>query len=307
VSLKEKNIVCYDMKVKVSEVVNTHWCIPSQLHSQLTAIVSDFIVNTHWCIPFCVSLSFPEVKHLAEQVTIPLEASEDKLVWKNSNNGDLSFKETFEFKYGIGQNITWAKTIWSPDIPPSKSLLVWRLMHNKVPTDDNLMTRGIHSPSMCSSCNSQVESSFHLFFECTFAMKLWNWLFSIINIYIQFTSVHDVWSLLDRNWSPQCTLVIKACLINIINIIWFRRNHIRFQGKSLHWKSAISLIIAQTSIAGNNTNKSARGDMREFSILKACKVTIRPPRAPNIKEVIWSPPMVSWIKVNTDGAAQRIL
>lgn len=65
--------------------------IPSQLHSQLTAKVSDFIVNTH-----CVSLSFPEVKHLHEQVTIPLEASENKLVWKNSNNGDLSFK------YGIG-------------------------------------------------------------------------------------------------------------------------------------------------------------------------------------------------------------
>ena len=128
--------------------------IPTHLHAQLTATVSHFIVNFQWCIPFCVYISFPDVKHLAEQVTIPFEASEDKHVWKNSSNMDLSFKEAFEFKYGTRQNINWAKVIWSPDIPPSKSHFVWRLMHNKVPTDDNLMTRGIHSPSMCSSCNS---------------------------------------------------------------------------------------------------------------------------------------------------------
>ena len=91
---------------------------------------------------FIKSVSFPEVKHLAEQVPIPFEASEDKHVWKNSSNMDLSFKEAFEFKYGTRQNINWAKVILSPDIPPSKSLFVWRLMHNKVPTDDNLMTRG---------------------------------------------------------------------------------------------------------------------------------------------------------------------
>jgi len=127
----------------------------------------------------------------------------------------------------------------------------------------------------------------------------------MLNISMQFTSVHDAWSLLDRNWSPQCTLVIKACIINVFNIIWFRRNHIRYHDKFLHWKSAINLIVAQTSMVGNNTKKFARGDMQEFSILKACKVTIRPPRAPTIKEVIWSPPLASWIKVNTDGAATK--
>jgi ribonuclease HI len=73
----------------------------------------------------------------------------------------------------------------------------------------------------------------------------------------------------------------------------------------LHWKSAINLIIAKTSIAGNNTKQTARGDMLEFRILKACNVNIKPPRAPTIKEVIWSPPLASWIKVNTDGASTK--
>ena len=43
--------------------------------------------------------------------------------------------------------------------------------------------------------------------------------------------------------------------------------------------------------------------MQEFSILKGCRVKIKPPRAPIIKEVFWSPPLHSWIKVNIDGAA----
>jgi hypothetical protein len=32
------------------------------------------------------------------------------------------------------------------------------------------------------------------------------------------------------------------------------------------WKSAINLIIAKTSIVGNNTKQTAIGDMLEFSV-----------------------------------------
>jgi len=94
-------------------------------------------------------------------------------------------------------------------------------------------------------------------------------------------------------------------MINIINTIWLNRNNRRYQDKQVHWKSTISLIIAQTSIAGNNSKTSYRGNMQEFRFLKACKVNIRPPRAPTIKEVIWSPPLTSWIKANIDGASTK--
>jgi len=159
-----------------------NWCgqpiasqlnIPSQLHSNLTAKVNDFIVNGQWNFPDSFIHYFPQAKFLAEQVTIPFEEAEDKLIWEPSSSGDLSFKQAYEFKYGTGQNIRWAKSLWSHDIPPTKSLLVWRIMHNKVPTDENLMLRGIQSPSICSSCKMQCES-IHLFFACPFAMKLWS-------------------------------------------------------------------------------------------------------------------------------------
>jgi hypothetical protein len=95
-----------------------NWCgvsiasqlnIPPHLHGNLTAKVKDFIFSGQWNVPFSVLNFFPQVKSLAEQVAIPFESTEDKRIWHLSNNGDLSFKQAYEFKYGVGQKIKWAK------------------------------------------------------------------------------------------------------------------------------------------------------------------------------------------------------
>ncbi|MCI00245.1 ribonuclease H protein, partial [Trifolium medium] len=40
-----------------------------------------------------------------------------------------------------------------------------------------------------------------------------------------------------------------------------------------------------------------------FVILKAFNVKIHPPNTPKIKEILWHPPLTSWTKCNSDGAA----
>jgi uncharacterized Tic20 family protein len=34
--------------------------------------------------------------------------------------------------------LSWAKSVCCKDVPPSRSLLAWRLMHDKIPTVKNL-------------------------------------------------------------------------------------------------------------------------------------------------------------------------
>jgi hypothetical protein len=121
-------------------------------------------------LPIQLSHAFNNISNRVHQVTIPFVTTHAKLLWKLS--GDLLLRDAYFFKLQQVQDLHWAKSIWSPDIQPSKSLFVWRLMHNKVPTDENLMIRGCALPSMCSLCNKQVESSFHIFFECEFAVKI---------------------------------------------------------------------------------------------------------------------------------------
>lgn len=77
----------------------------------------------------------------------------------------------------------------------------------------------------------------------------------------------------------------------------------RFNNKSVNWKSAISMIIASTSLSGNTTRKTSTNSIRDFTVIKLFNVDIHHPRAPIIKEVIWSPPTPSWIKCNIDGAS----
>jgi len=127
---------------------------------------------------------FPHLSQIATKITLPIEDRKDEMIWKSNCTGELSFKDAFLFKTGTGQNINWAKTLRCPNIPPSESLLVCRLLLKKLPTDENLSLRDSYLPSMCSSCHSQVENSLHLFFDFSFALKLWFWLASILNISI---------------------------------------------------------------------------------------------------------------------------
>jgi ribonuclease HI len=277
--------------------------LPVPLQNNLQAKVADFIQGSQWFIPVEIDLMFPLVKQLVNNIQIPLEDKPDLIIWRLADSGDLSLKAAFQFKCHSSPQLHWAKIVWSNDIPPSKSLVAWRLMHDKLPTDISLICRGCFLPSVCSLCMCRQESTFHLFFECPFAVHIWSWFSSVIGINLHFQSIEDIWKVCDRNWNPQCKVVITASLVNIFSTIWFARNQKRFMDKNFHWKTAINMISANVLLSGNKTRKVFNSSMRDFSILKKFKIDIHPPKAPSIKEVLWCPPRLNWMKCNTDGAA----
>ncbi|KEH22788.1 hypothetical protein MTR_7g057410 [Medicago truncatula] len=98
-------------------------------------------------------------------------------------------------------------------------------------------------------CALASESSVHLFLECNFAQQIWNWLRSILNINFNLTSFFDPLKAIDRNWSPQCKVVILAAIISCYNTIWFCRNQKRYQDKIINIRTAKNLIISSTNMA----------------------------------------------------------
>lgn len=156
---------------------------------------------------------------------------------------------------------------------------------------------------MCNQCHKHVENTFHMFFTCSYAINIWSWLASALNLSLNFTCLEDIWKICDMNWSPQCKVVVTSALINLFNTIWFVRNQARFCNKNITWRHAITLIISATSLAGNATSKSSNNSIRDFTILKIFNVATHQPRAPLVKEVFWSPAHFSWLKCNIDGAS----
>lgn len=53
-------------------------------------------------------------------------------------------------------------------------------------------------------------------------------------------------------------------------------------------------------LSGNSASNRSSISITNFSFIKSVGVTIRPPCAPNITEVLWCPPFSGWIKGNCD-------
>lgn len=226
-----------------------------QLHDivlpDLRATVSDFISNSSWQTPLSVMQSFPSMVPLIQNVIILFDPGPDILVWKNSANGDLTFIEAYTFLFPNQNQVKWGKIIWSKSIPPSRSFLTWRLILEKLPTDDNLISRGCVVVSMCCHFCKHIETSNHLFFHCEYAAALWNWFGGLLHIHLDHSNFQSIFSILDRNWSGQFKDMVLSSIIHIIWIIWFSRNQLRFDNKHTPVAKAIHLVVANVSISGN--------------------------------------------------------
>jgi hypothetical protein len=148
--------------------------IPPHVQLNLHSTVSEYIVNQQWNIPLFVQHTFHNIMSHINKVTIPLEQSHDQILWKHSTCGELSLKDVYQFISPSSQKLDWAKLIWNIAIPPSKSFMMWRLIHNRISTCENLSIRGFLLPSMCSLCCKHSETSSHLFMQCPFVVSVWN-------------------------------------------------------------------------------------------------------------------------------------
>ncbi|GJX33427.1 RNA-directed DNA polymerase, eukaryota, reverse transcriptase zinc-binding domain protein [Tanacetum coccineum] len=102
-----------------------------------------------------------------------IDPSEDTCVWNLGPNGTFTVNDA--------RNIIDQKTLpslpstsWDKIIPHKVNIFMWRLSLDRLPHRLNLSLCGMDIPAIsCSSCNANVESANHIFFECIIASDLW--------------------------------------------------------------------------------------------------------------------------------------
>ncbi|KAJ0597447.1 putative reverse transcriptase zinc-binding domain-containing protein [Helianthus annuus] len=63
---------------------------------------------------------------------------------------------------------------WKGWVPLKCKIMVWRAMLNRMPTKVDLSKRGVTLPNdLCNLCDSEAETTNHLFIGCTFAADIW--------------------------------------------------------------------------------------------------------------------------------------
>ncbi|MCH90522.1 F-box family protein [Trifolium medium] len=78
-------------------------------------------------------------------------------------------------------------SIWDSPAPSKVIAFSWQLLHDRVPTKDNLLLRGVihdNSEGKCVWCDVSPESSRHLFLHCKVAHEVWYEIFKWLGVVI---------------------------------------------------------------------------------------------------------------------------
>lgn len=203
--------------------------IPNHLHSSLRArVMSDFMHQGVWHFPDFFQQLYPQLVVEIQNVALPLAHREDhNIVWCPSVSGTLSFKLTYDFMGPRQSPVVWSKLLWHPAIPPSRSFLFWRFLHDKVPTDDKLKKTGMLITSRCGHCGACEETTNHLFLSCPFAQQLWLRVFGIF-LRLEISLITSI----SQSMSKQAKDMMFSVIINLIWYLWCSWNHGRFQTNS---------------------------------------------------------------------------
>jgi len=112
--------------------------------------------------------------------------------------------------------------IWSSSILPSKTLVLWKFYHGRLPTDQHIQNEGLHICFMCTLCEKHEESIQHLFFECSNVLHIWSWVRHIF-LTSHFSNKDNLLSFIKSDGSP----LVK--LIKFVVITFFYLNDITYE------------------------------------------------------------------------------
>ncbi|KAK9287181.1 hypothetical protein L1049_015592 [Liquidambar formosana] len=141
--------------------------IDQALLPHLNASVSSFICNDSWALPSNFMSTYPELSNIIQGVPISIYNEEDQFIWTGSSSGSVELHSTYAHLHDHRPVVFWGKAIWSPTIAPRRSLLLWRLFNDALPTDDKLISCGMIIVSCCFLCKSpsHAETISHLFWD----------------------------------------------------------------------------------------------------------------------------------------------
>ncbi|GMN51118.1 hypothetical protein TIFTF001_020275 [Ficus carica] len=126
-------------------------------------VVGDVSLNAGCSLPSTFQQLFPDIASEIDGVLFSTES--DVKVWTRSLDGKVTCAGAYASLIHAANLVSWGKQIWAAFIPPSRSILTWKLLHGKLPTDQALKERGFVFPSRCRFCCSADENMQHFYFS----------------------------------------------------------------------------------------------------------------------------------------------
>lgn len=266
--------------------------------------VAAFISNGVWNLPASFQRTYPNVTHSILSTVLPMDNVTDQIIWAASTSGFLNSKEAYKFFSPSFPLVHWCHCIWHAAIQPRKSLAVWKILKNRVPSDDRLQRFNVALCSRCYLCLSNCETSKHLFLDCPLAVALWVWIFSLFRVAIPHGALlQDLFleaNLTSLNHSSRLFWFIAVS--NLLWCLWSERNKRRHEGGvccALKLKQFFVLSLRDSATLVFPSTSSSISSLPIFNLLGLSPLRLA---APRFIPVLWQPPPPLWVKVNIDGS-----
>uniref|UniRef100_A0A2N9GPX3 Reverse transcriptase zinc-binding domain-containing protein n=1 Tax=Fagus sylvatica TaxID=28930 RepID=A0A2N9GPX3_FAGSY len=167
---------------------------------------------------------------------------EDKWVWLKTTSGEFSvksaYKEICQPAPSFHCSPVFAK-IWKSTLHDRLKMHLWRIASNLLPTKASLVRFDSNMDSSCSLCDHHLETSIHLFWECSLARAVWfgsEWSIQSEGILLQ-----NPLSLIEMLVDPPATLGFNGAVKEkfllmgalILDQLWKLRNAKVHDGRSV--------------------------------------------------------------------------
>ena len=151
----------------------------------------------------------------------------------------VSYQRLYNNELPSTGNVNWGKFIWDSYIPPRRSIILWKILHKRIATEEEVQRRGVQLVSYCRFCFANSESLDHLFWNCPFPKFLCSDVMGKFG-FLAFTgdsfSRFFAWAM-SLKPSSQIGSLWKVALAAVCDVIWFSRNKSVFELGSLHFLS----------------------------------------------------------------------
>lgn len=150
--------------------------IPSS-HSLVRSLITPN--SNSWNISLLVELFPPNVVNEIRKISISSNSLIYPIFWKPSKSGIFTSKSAFlaDNANRIHQSpllptFSW-KNLWAARIHNRHKLLIWRIVHDILPTRAKLSSFFPLPNSLCPLCDMDLEDVEHLFLKCPYIQQLW--------------------------------------------------------------------------------------------------------------------------------------
>jgi hypothetical protein len=143
----------------------------------------EWLWNLRWHRNFFI-WEEPLAIELGEVINnVVITEAEDRWVWTPNVDEGFSVKSLYMYLHStliplnpISNSARFAfKNIWRSVVPSKVSALAWQILLDRIPSRENLCKRGVlhYDETRCPLCNTEMETTRHLFLHCPFVSAVW--------------------------------------------------------------------------------------------------------------------------------------